>query len=94
MADADLIAPIRVAAPKPRMTVYYAMLILSLLAMLTACGFLYAEIRRFGGFGTVPQRISSYQPISEFLCHREHRVHREGFQKVDFMTSVFSVANS
>jgi hypothetical protein len=59
MADADLIAPtIRVAAPKPRMTVFYAMLILSLLAMLTACGFLYAEIRRFGGFGTVPQRIA------------------------------------
>jgi hypothetical protein len=68
MADADLIAPIRVAAPKPRMTVYYAMLILSLLAMLTACGFLYAEIRRFGGFGTVPQRISSTVGKNAYLC--------------------------
>ena len=61
MATADIMAPptLRVLAPKPRMTVYYAMLILSLLAMLTACLFLYLEIRRFGGFGTVPQRISA-----------------------------------
>jgi uncharacterized membrane protein len=52
---------IRVAAPKPKMTVYYAMLILALMAMLTACLFLYLEIRRFGGFGTVPQRISAVE---------------------------------
>ena len=50
MAEEELIiAPpvLRVAAPKPKMTVYYALLILALLAMLTACLFMYLEIRRF-----------------------------------------------
>ena len=57
----------RVVAPKPRMTVYYAMLILSLMAMLTACLFMYLEIRRFGGFGTVPQRISAVERIQTLV---------------------------
>jgi uncharacterized membrane protein len=69
MADADLITPtLRVATPKPRMTVYYAILILSLLAMLTACLFLYLEIRRFGGFGTVPQRIAAVDHFDSILA--------------------------
>lgn len=61
MAQADLITPppLRVVTPKPKMTIYYALLIISLVAMLTACLFLYLEIRRFGGFGTVPERIAS-----------------------------------
>ena len=60
MAQADLITPptLRVVAPKPKMTIYYALLIISLVAMLTACLFLYLEIRRFGGFGTVPASIA------------------------------------
>ena len=41
------------------MTIYYALLIIALVAMLTACLFLYLEIRRFGGFGTVPGRVSA-----------------------------------
>jgi hypothetical protein len=61
----------RVAAPKPRMTIYYALLILALLAMLTACLFLYLEIRRFGGFGTVPQRIA-------WLEQSKNLVHQDG----------------
>jgi uncharacterized membrane protein len=67
MAEPDPMMPptIRVAAPKPRMTVYYALMILSLLAMLTACLFMYLEIRRFGGFGTVPQRISAVERMSD-----------------------------
>ena len=61
MAQADLITspPLRVVTPKPKMTIYYALLIIALVAMLTACLFLYLEIRRFGGFGTVPERIAS-----------------------------------
>jgi hypothetical protein len=56
VADPDLTAPpIRVVAPKPKMTVYFALLIIALLAMLTACIFLYMEIGRFGGFGKVSQ---------------------------------------
>jgi uncharacterized membrane protein len=52
---------IRVIAPKPKMTVYYALLVIALLCMLTACLILYLEIRRFGGFGTVPQRITAVE---------------------------------
>jgi uncharacterized membrane protein len=51
------------------MTVYYALLILALVAMLTACLFLYLEIRRFGGFGTVPQRISVNERLDVFVHH-------------------------
>ena len=65
----------RVAAPKPRMTVYYAMLILALMAMLTACLFLYLEIRRFGGFGTVPQRVSAVERIQTLVQSDVTSVH-------------------
>jgi len=50
---------IRVATPKPRMTIYYALLIIALCAMLTACLFMYLEIRRFGGFGAVKGTVKS-----------------------------------
>jgi hypothetical protein len=48
MAKVEIIAPptIRVAAPKPKMTIYYALLIIALCAMLAACGILYAEVSR------------------------------------------------
>jgi hypothetical protein len=61
MAQLDITAPpaLRVAAPKPKMTIYYALLIIALCAMLTACLFMYLEIRRFGGFGTVKGKVSS-----------------------------------
>ncbi len=50
---------LRVAAPKPKMTIYYALLIIALCAMLTACLFLYLEVRRFGGFGAVQGGIAA-----------------------------------
>ncbi len=45
MAQADLMSPgaIRVAAPKPRMTIYFALLIISLVALLAGCLFLCAR---------------------------------------------------
>lgn len=60
MSQPDFISQptLRVTAPKPKMTVYYALLMMALVALLTACLLMYLEIRRFGGFGTVPQRIS------------------------------------
>jgi uncharacterized membrane protein len=51
---------LRVAAAKPKMTIYFALLIIALGAMLFACLFLYLEIRRFGGFGAVPGRVSQF----------------------------------
>ena len=63
MAQGTIITPptMRVASPKPKMTVYYALLIIALCAMLVACLFLYLEIRRFGGFGTVKGKISQIE---------------------------------
>jgi hypothetical protein len=61
MAQGDLGVPIRVAAPKPRMTVYIALLIVALLAMLAGCIFLWIEIGRHGGFGAVPGTVSSLE---------------------------------
>jgi len=63
MAELDITAPptLRVAAPKPKMTIYYALLIIALCAMLTACLFMYLEIKRFGGFGAVKGKVSSSQ---------------------------------
>jgi hypothetical protein len=49
---------IRRTAPKARMTIYLALLIISLVAMLVACLFLFLEIRRFGGFGAVQGRVA------------------------------------
>jgi uncharacterized membrane protein len=66
MAQPDFTSPpiLRVATPKPKMTVYYALLIIALIAMLAACLLLYLEIRRFGGFGTVPQRIAAKDRVN------------------------------
>jgi hypothetical protein len=61
MAEIDITAPptLRVAAPKPKMTIYYALLIIALCAMLTACLFMFLEIKRFGGFGTVKGTVKT-----------------------------------
>jgi uncharacterized membrane protein len=69
MAHVDITAPptLRVAAPKPKMTIYYALLIIALCAMLTACLFMYLEIKRFGGFGVVKGRVSSVQRTTTTL---------------------------
>jgi hypothetical protein len=69
MAEIDITAPptLRVAAPKPKMTIYYALLIIALCAMLTACLFMYLEIKRFGGFGTVKGKVSSAQHATPTL---------------------------
>jgi hypothetical protein len=61
MAKSNPIAPptLRVVAAKPKMTIYFALLIIAFVAMLFACLFLYLEIRRFGGFGAVSGRVSA-----------------------------------
>jgi hypothetical protein len=71
MAELDIIAAptLRVATPKPKMTIYYALLIIALCAMLTACLFMFLEIKRFGGFGAVKGKVSSARPaISTLLA--------------------------
>jgi hypothetical protein len=71
MADAEIIPPptLRVVTPKPRMTIYYTLLIIALVAMITACVFLYLVIRTFGGFGAVQVSSLSRPPasVAEFV---------------------------
>jgi hypothetical protein len=78
MAQPDFVSTptLRVVAPKPRMTIYYALLIIALVAMLTACLFLFLEIRRFGGFGAIPGRVSSVEPGKALFHHGVHGGHR------------------
>jgi hypothetical protein len=68
MAQGDLGVPIRVAAPKPRMTVYFALLIVALVALVAGCLFLWIEIGRFGGFGSVPGTVSSLERPAVFIA--------------------------
>ena len=69
MAEADLITPptLRVAVAKPKFGIYYALLIISLCAMLIACLILYLEINRLGGFGKVQGKVAAIeQPTPMF----------------------------
>jgi hypothetical protein len=61
---------LRVVAPKPRMTIYFALLIIALVAMLTACLFLYLEIRRYGGFGAIQGRVSAVHYLAPSIVAR------------------------
>jgi hypothetical protein len=91
---ADPQPTLRVVTPKPRMTIYYTLLIIALVAMVTACVFLYMVIRTFGGFGAVQGRVSMLDRPALLFCHREHRVHRENTMQITSVISVSSVANS
>ena len=61
-------SPRLTAPPKPKLTIYIVLLILSLATILLGCLFLYLEIRGQGGFGTVRgDRFSSVQPPADAL---------------------------
>ena len=52
---------------QPQMTVYTVMLIVSLIALMLACLFLFLEIREYGGFGAVKGPIASVTlPVMDF----------------------------
>lgn len=53
MAQPDYSMPVSAAVRKPKTSIYTLMLLVALLALITGCIFLYLEIKRFGGFGTV-----------------------------------------
>jgi hypothetical protein len=96
MAEEDIIAPptLRVVTPKPRMTIYYALLIIALVAMVTACVFLYMVIRTFGGFGVVPGRVSSVDRPVILFYHKGHKGHEEVGLQIRSVPSVLSVVRS
>jgi len=53
MSQPDFSMPGVGPARKPKTSIYTLMLLIALLALLTGCIFLFLEIKRFGGFGTV-----------------------------------------
>jgi uncharacterized membrane protein len=69
MAQADMMAPpvIRSGAPKAKMTIYFALLIISLVALLLGCLFMYLEIRRFGGFGMIKGTVTAVERPAQML---------------------------
>jgi hypothetical protein len=55
MAQADFSMPPvgGAAGRKPKTSIYTLLLLIALVALLTGCLFLWLEIKRFGGFGTI-----------------------------------------
>lgn len=48
---------------KPQYNVYFVILVISLVALLMGCLFLYLEIRAYGGFGQIKGALSAVSPI-------------------------------
>lgn len=60
MAQANFtMPPVGGPARKPKTSIYTLLLVIALVALLIGCLFLYLEIRRFGGFGTVRGGLSA-----------------------------------
>jgi hypothetical protein len=57
-------SPVIGAGRKPKTSIYVIMLVMSLVALLMGMLFLYLEIRRLGGFGTVRGQVSAVQPVT------------------------------
>lgn len=73
MADVDITPPptFRVVAPKPKMTIYYALLIIALCALLVAIGILYAEVSRLKKERGVSSIDRPMQTVLVKVCSRE-----------------------
>lgn len=69
MANPDFSMPVAGGARKPKTSIYTLLLIISLVALLTGCIFLYLEIKRFGGFGNVRGTVQAVRaPASTSLA--------------------------
>jgi hypothetical protein len=72
MAQPDFtMPPMGGAQRKPKTNVYTLLLVIALVALLVGCLFMYLEIKRFGGFGTVRGSISAITaPANIQLAHQ------------------------
>jgi hypothetical protein len=74
-------APVfRTSAPKAKMTIYFVLLIIALFALMIACGFMYAEIRAHGGFGSVQGRVAARERAEPSRSMTLARRASEGFR--------------
>jgi hypothetical protein len=78
MAQPDFtMPPVGGAIRKPKTSIYTLLLLIALVALLTGCLFLWLEIKRFGGFGTIRGTVQAvtapadmqfvHQPMANFL---------------------------
>lgn len=73
MAQADFtMAPIGGPARKPKTSIYTLFLVIALVALLTGCLFLWLEIKRFGGFGTVRGTVQAVTAPADFMFVKSH----------------------
>jgi len=64
MAQPDFaMSPVVGSVRKPKTSIYTVLLIIALVALLVGIVFLWLEIRRFGGFGTVRGRVAAMQTV-------------------------------
>lgn len=81
-------APVfRPSAPKGKMTVYFVLLIIALFALIIACGFMFAEIRAHGGFGTVQGRVAAAERVTPFEVNTLARSASQGMRAVSLACS-------
>lgn len=76
MASPDFSMPVAGVPRKPKTSIYTILLVISLIALLTGCIFLFLEIKRFGGFGTVRGTVQVMASPGSFQfaalpCERE-----------------------
>lgn len=63
MAQPDFtMPPMGGARRKPKTNVYTLLLVIALVALLVGCLFMYLEIKRFGGFGTIRGTVQLTAP--------------------------------
>jgi hypothetical protein len=67
MAQADFSMPPvgGAAGRKPKTSIYTLLLLIALVALLTGCLFLWLEIKRFGGFGTIRGTVEAVTAPSD-----------------------------
>ena len=72
MSQPDLSSanPPGVLAPKPKTSIYSMLLLVSLLAILLGCLFLFLEIQKYGGFGQVKGKVSSLSQPADIEASR------------------------
>ncbi len=61
--------PMGGAARKPKTNIYTLLLVIALVALLVGCLFLYLEIKRFGGFGTIRGTVQLSAPANIQFAH-------------------------
>jgi hypothetical protein len=64
------------AGRRPKTTAYMMLLVISLVALLVGCLFLFLEIKRYGGFGAIRGRVAAAQSAVENIAALPDRIEK------------------